>query len=90
MKASGLTDLLSKRREQGHLTTQDIFGEGGDMGAEAAFRHVDKDGSGSLERSELERAFKRLGSHMTAEQMDDAMASMDADGSGALCRPSAR
>ena len=48
----------------------------------AAFESIDLDGNGTLERDELEQAAERLGQHMSPDELDAAMAEMDADGSG--------
>lgn len=46
------------------------------------FNLIDEDGSGSLDRGEIENLAGRLGKHLTATQLDEAMAEMDTDGGG--------
>merc|ERR1711865_731626 len=46
------------------------------------FNEVDQDGSGYLDRDELALLAGRAGRHLSQRQLDDAMTSMDGDGSG--------
>ena len=51
---------------------------------EAAFARFDEDGSGAIERAELQRALARLGLPCSDEYVDDVFSQYDADGSGAI------
>ena len=44
------------------------------------FDLIDEDRSGSLDRGEIQNLAGRLGKHLTATQLDEAMAEMDTDG----------
>ena len=46
------------------------------------FTRIDKDGSGSLEREEIALMSLELGKPLSEPELDEAMAEMDADGSG--------
>lgn len=46
------------------------------------FDTIDTDGSGTLDRSEVEKAVRMLGRYLSGTDVDDAMAEMDGDGNG--------
>lgn len=52
--------------------------------AHILFSEMDADGSGSLDRGEIEALCERLGKKMTPEQIDKAMKEMDTGGEGAV------
>lgn len=45
------------------------------------FRQFDKDGNGEIDRSELEAAFKEMGTAVPAEEIDRIIKAADRDGS---------
>lgn len=63
-----------------------MIGVDDDDDAESAFKKIDVDGSGFLERSEVQAAFVHLGEEMNEEQMQAAMAAMDSDNDGQVRR----
>ena len=48
----------------------------------ATFDKIDTDGSGTLDREEVERAAQELGHEFVGQELDEAMATMDANGDG--------
>eukprot|EP01051_Picozoa_sp_SAG22_P004763 SAG22_NODE_263_length_13359_cov_3.396531_15_plen_125_part_00 len=46
------------------------------------FNEIDEDGSATLDREEIANMCKTLGRELTARELEVAMTSMDADGSG--------
>ena len=50
--------------------------------AELLFSEIDEDGSGTLERDEIDALAKQLGRPLSSDELDAAMAEMDADGGG--------
>jgi Ca2+-binding EF-hand superfamily protein len=48
----------------------------------SCFKLFDKDDSGSITRSEMEKALEALGIETTAQQLDDTITSMDKNGNG--------
>lgn len=46
------------------------------------FDSIDEDGSGTLEREEIDMLAKEMDTPLTERELDVAMATMDADGSG--------
>ena len=48
----------------------------------ALFDSIDEDGSGTLERDEIDKLAKEMDTPLTDRELDVAMATMDADGSG--------
>ncbi len=64
-------------------------GDGGGGGASSEliqrlFAEIDADHSGTLDREEIKLLALRLGKPMTERQLDEAMATMDADGGGEI------
>jgi hypothetical protein len=51
-------------------------------GCRTLFGLLDKDNSGFLDKEEVKKLCKEMGRRLGAQQLDDAMAEMDADGSG--------
>ena len=52
--------------------------------AHILFNEMDADGSGSLDRGEIEHLCERLGKKMTSEQIDAAMVEMDEHKNGSV------
>jgi hypothetical protein len=52
--------------------------------AEMLFAEIDVDGSGTLDRGEVATMAKKLGTPLSEEALDEAMATMDADGNGSV------
>ena len=50
--------------------------------ARALFEEIDEDGGGTLDREEIRTLARRLGKKINNRKLDEAMAEMDADGSG--------
>jgi hypothetical protein len=46
------------------------------------FKWMDKDGTGQVEQKELHGALRRLGGNIKESEVDQLLASMDADGDG--------
>eukprot|EP00591_Stephanopyxis_turris_P012224 CAMPEP_0195528142 /NCGR_PEP_ID=MMETSP0794_2-20130614/30171_1 /TAXON_ID=515487 /ORGANISM="Stephanopyxis turris, Strain CCMP 815" /LENGTH=632 /DNA_ID=CAMNT_0040659219 /DNA_START=409 /DNA_END=2303 /DNA_ORIENTATION=+ len=53
---------------------------------DAVFKHVDKNGDGSIETSEMHELFVELDCHLTPEQVREAMQEIDTDGDGKICK----
>ena len=49
-----------------------------------AFREYDLDGSGAIDQTELDAAFKSMGQHCTPEELQSVISSVDEDGSGEI------
>lgn len=47
---------------------------------------MDGDGSGAIDGTELNAAFKLLGIHVTKKEIDEMLDEVDRDGSGEVCR----
>ena len=52
--------------------------------AAAVFEEMDLDGSGTLEREEVDLAARKLGQSLSVDELDAGFAAMDADGSGGV------
>ena len=52
--------------------------------AAAVFEEMDLDGSGTLEREEVDLAARKLGQALSVDELDAGFAAMDADGSGGV------
>jgi hypothetical protein len=55
---------------------------GGELQLRRLFREIDTDGGGTLARSEVGALASAMGEPLSALELDEAMAAMDADGSG--------
>eukprot|EP01065_Artemidia_motanka_P027447 TRINITY_DN32650_c0_g1_i1.p1 TRINITY_DN32650_c0_g1~~TRINITY_DN32650_c0_g1_i1.p1 ORF type:complete len:282 (+),score=95.94 TRINITY_DN32650_c0_g1_i1:79-846(+) len=53
-------------------------------GLRECFNHFDKDGSGSIDVSELREVFRAFGQEMTEAELDNMMKDVDDDGSGEI------
>ncbi|GJV67318.1 probable calcium-binding protein CML20 [Tanacetum coccineum] len=69
-------DILKGRR---HGVTQQVKQE-----MKEAFELFDTDGNGTIDAKELSNAMRALGFEMTKEQLDQMIADVDRDGSGAI------
>jgi Ca2+-binding EF-hand superfamily protein len=79
----GLGELISWWRRSGEATQEKFTALNDRMhSTRELFDQIDVDGSGLLDRTEVERLVKMLGVHMNGTEIDAAMQQMDSDASG--------
>ena len=72
---------LTPKRDIAHLTEEQV------IQYREAFRIFDRDGTGTISRSELSRAIRALGQNTTDKELDAMISEVDHDGNGQLDFP---